>query len=186
MKPITINLIKKRDVKGRLLTGCLAVFVFAALGLTIVNVYDYLQNTKVIREYQDRIRVLNDKKQKQASLARNVKNDKEERLKLKAQKAFYGSLIEKHLVPVSGMLTRIETIKPDRVNIKEVYFKKDLHVLVIQGESNDVGSVSEFLIGLDRSENFSVEITQQEIGKDSKIEFELTARWTGGTGEKKI
>ena len=84
------------------------------------------------------------------------------------------------------VLTEIERIKPDKIDIKELIFSDNLTVVMIRGESNHAGSVSKFIIGMDRSKQFNIELSREEIDENKRIIFELTARWISVENDQKI
>ena len=81
------------------------------------------------------------------------------------------------MFPLSELLTQIERVKPDKIDIKALIFSDNLKTIVISGASDHVEEVSDFIAGMDRSKSFAIELSKEEIDENSRIIFELIARW---------
>jgi cell division protein FtsB len=177
MKPVNINLVVKKNIWTKVFLGFVAVFVFTTCGFTMVNTYDYYANTKVIKTYEARLKTINkrseQKRVKNRKIVHNTKDDETSRQDLDYLK----EILKKNMFPLSLLLTQIEKVKPDKVDINELVFSDDLKTVVMKGESNHVAQVSRFLVEIDRSKYFEIELSKEEINKDNRIIFELEAKW---------
>ncbi len=165
MKPIIINLSLYINIIRKTLLVAAVILVSTALGLTAVTTYDYVANQNLIREYQSRI----------GKLKKQAKNKEQKRLTEELE--FLIPVIEKDLFPLPKLLTEIEKIKPAKINIHELIFSESMKTVTIKGESSYVESISTFLIGMEKSNRFSVKLIRQVIKKDWSIIFEVKAEW---------
>ena len=132
---------------------------------TAINIYGYIANRNTITEYQSRI----EKLKKQA--------ENKELKKLKKEFNYLIPVIERDLFSLPSFLTEIEKNKPEKIDIYELTFSESLRTVTIKGESNYVESVSAFLIEMEKSKHFSVNLIRQVIKEDHSILFELKAEW---------
>lgn len=176
MKPVTINLVHKKDIKGKVFLGFVVMFVLSTFIISAVNLIDYFENTKVIKIYESRIQKIN-KRSIQKKAAQKSQFDKKDQAKFIEELNFLNAIIKKNLFPLSEVLTELERIKPDKIDINGLKFTENHYVLKILGESNHVSSVSDFLIAMEKSSRFIVEISKEEINEDKRIIFELIAKW---------
>jgi len=177
MKPINISLVARKNIWGRISLGLAAVFVFITCGFTMVNIYDYYANTNIIQTYETRLKKINKRAeqkrvndQKRLSMGKEDKNSRQDLNYLKA-------VIKKNIFPLNEVLSQIEKIKPAKIEINELRFIDNLKTILIKGASHQVTQVSKFLMELDRSKYFAIELSKEEIEEDKRIIFELTAKW---------
>ena len=165
MKPVTINLSLYINIVRKVLLVTAIILGFAAFVFTAINIYGYIANRKTITEYQSRI----EKLKKQA--------ENKDQKKLKKEFNYLIPVIERDLFPLPLFLTEIEKNKPEKIDINELTFSETLKTVTIKGESNYVESVSAFLIEMEKSKHFSVNLIRQVIKEDHSILFELKAEW---------
>jgi len=165
MNPININLSLHVNILRKILLAAAIILGVVAFVYTAINIYAYTANRKTITEYQSRI----EKLKKQA--------ENEELKKLKKEFNFLLPVIEKDLFSLPLFLTEIEKNKPEKINIYELTFSENLKTVTLKGESNYVESVSAFLIEMEKSKYFSVDLIRQVIKEDRSIMFELKAKW---------
>lgn len=177
MKPLTINLVIKKNIREKVFPTIAVIFAIAALGATLTNTYDYYATTKVINVYELRIEQINMRFNQKQKMAQNKVVDKKESNKIKQDFNYLGSIIKKNMFSLPGMLTQIEKAKPDKIDINKLIFSENFKVVKIRGESSHAGSVSKFIAGMDKSEHFNVELSNEEINEDKRIFFELNVRW---------
>ncbi|MCP4670876.1 MAG: hypothetical protein GY857_06185 [Desulfobacula sp.] len=177
MKPVKINLVVKKNIWGKISLGLAALFVFTTCGFTIVNIYDYYANTNIIKTYETRLKTINKRAeqkrvndQKRVSMTKEDKHDREDLNFLKAA-------IEKNMFPLTEMLSQIEKIKPEKLDINELSIIDNFNTIVIKGASNQETQISNFLMEMDRSKYFVIELSKEEINEENRIFFELTAKW---------
>jgi hypothetical protein len=177
LKPITINLIVKKDIRERLSLSLVAVLAVLSLGLTLVNLYDYSENIKVIKTYESRIKEI-------SRFSEENKIPGQEREASIKDFDYLSALIQKHLFSLPMVLTEIENAKQDKIHILSLVFLDDLLGVSIKGESDHMDAVSKFILDMDRS--FDIEMSRQEINENKKIVFELIARWISAGNDPKI
>lgn len=178
MKPLDINLVGDKPVLGKTFLALLICFSVFIIGFTGANILQYSGNKKEIKGIESRIETINRREaqgRQRASIA--LKKDSLSELEYKQDLAFLGSIIKRHTFPLSMVLSEIEKVKPEMVNIDKLSFSETLDRFVIKGESGQVGAISQFVIRLYRSGRFDIELTREEIREDKKIDFELTAKW---------
>lgn len=177
MKPVNINLVVKKNIWAKISLGVAAVFVFTTCGFTMVNTYDYYANTKVIKIYQSRLKLINQKSEKKRVKNRKIVNNTKDDEKSGQDLDYLKEILKKNMFPLTQLLTQIEKVKPDQIDINELVFSDDLKTVVIKGESTYVAQVSRFLVEIDRSKYFEVELSKEEINNENRIIFELKATW---------
>lgn len=79
------------------------------------------------------------------------------------------------MFPISRFLEVLERTRPENVDIDAITFSQDLKALTLKGISESAVAVSRFLLELDRSDVFNVQIKSGEINEDKKIVFEIFA-----------
>lgn len=177
MKPVNINLAVKKNIQGKISLGLAAVFLLAACGFIMVNIYDYNANTKVIKIYEARLKTINKRSEQQRVNARKININREDDKKNRQDLNYLKAIIKKNMFPLSELLTQIERVKPDKIDIKALIFSDNLKTVIISGASGHVAEVSDFIAGMDRSKFFTIELSKEEINENSRIIFELTAKW---------
>lgn len=178
MKPLRINLAVKRKIKGRLLFLFIVLLAVTTGALSLANVYDYYSNTKVIKTYRDRLAVLNRKAdQKRAAAQQNIIKDKSTDSETKKQRNYMTAVIKKNLFPLSAILSELEKLKQEQVDINEISFADNLQKIIIKGASENAMQASRFIVEMDRSEIFKIALTKEEIDQKKRIIFELTAEF---------
>jgi len=187
MKPVNINLVIKKNIWGKSSVILAALFVFATCGFTMVNIYDYYANTKVIQTYESRLKKIN-KRSKQNEIIDRKKTvtTTEEEKKFQQDLNYLKAVITKNMFPLAEVLTQIEIIKPDKIDIKALIFLDNLKTIVIKGASSNVSQVSLFLKNLDKSQYFVIELSKGEINENKRIIFELTAKWISVDNDQTI
>ncbi len=186
MKPVAINLVLKKNIQGKFFLSFVVILVFSTLGITLVNMVDYYANIKVIKTYESRIKGINQRSErKKTAVQKKVTNQKEYQNN-KQDLQYLSGIIKKNMFSLPTVLTEIERVKPDKIDITELKFSDNLKVVMIKGESNHANSVSQFILGMNRSERFDIELSREEINEDKKIIFELTARWISIENDQKI
>lgn len=175
MKPVLINLIHKKSIWGRLSLSLVSILAVTSLGITLVNVYDYYENNKVMAAYESRVGEISRQSELKDRAGQTTEIKKQEREASIKDMAYLDALIKKNLFSLPLVLTEIENAKQDQIDIHSLGFSDHLKVLSIKGESGHMDSVSKFIMELDRSGYFNIELSRQEINKDRKIIFELTA-----------
>jgi len=186
MKPIAINLVIKKNIRSNVFLGFVVMLVFTTLAVTLSNAVDYYANKKVVNTYELRLKEINRRLKQKKTFARNIDVNKKEYQKIKQDLSYLSGIIKKNMFPLPVVLSEIERIKPDKIDINELIFSENLKTLIIKGESNHVGSVSLFIVDMERSKHFDVELSKEEIKEDKKIFFELTARWVSLENDQKI
>ncbi|MFH2059881.1 MAG: hypothetical protein ABIJ59_13385 [Pseudomonadota bacterium] len=186
MKPISINLAVKSNFWRKISLPIAAIFAIITLGITVMNMNDYYANIEVIKTYELRIKEVNKRSEvKRKAAQKNVIDSKEDK-RFKQDLNYLSDIIKKNMFALPAVLTEIERVKSDRVDINELIFSDDFMVVRIKGESNHVKSVSEFVVGMDRSNHFDIDLSKEEISDDKKIIFELKARWKRLENDQKI
>jgi hypothetical protein len=185
MKPVTINLVLKKNIWGKFFLSFVVIVVFSTIGITLVNMIDYSANIKVIKTYELRIKEINQRSERKRKTTQNKRTDKKQYQKIKQDLKYLEGIIKKNMFPLPAVLTEIERVKPDKIDINELIFSDNLKIVIIKGESNHVGSVSKFIIRMDRSKRFHIELSKEEINEDKRIIFELTARWISIENDQK-
>jgi hypothetical protein len=177
MKPVNINLAVKKNIQGKISLGLAAVFLLAACGFIMVNIYDYNANTKVIKIYEARLKTINKRSEQQRVNARKININREGDKKNRQDLNYLKAIIKKNMFPLSELLTQIERVKPDKIDIKALIFSDNLKTVIISGASGHVAEVSDFIAGMGKSKSFAIELSKEEINENSRIIFELTAKW---------
>ena len=177
MKPVNINLAVKKNTLGKISLGLAAVFILATCGFTMVNIYDYYANTKVIKIYGTRLETINKRSEQKRVNTQKINLNREDGKKNIQDLNFLKAIIKKNMFPLSELLTQIERVKPDKIDIKALIFSDNLKTVIISGASDHVAEVSDFIVGMDRSKYFTIELSKEEITENSRIIFELTAKW---------
>jgi len=177
MKSVNINLVVQTNFWGKVSLAFVAVLVFTTFGITLANCYDYNANTKVIKTYESRIKKLKKRSEQKRISAQKILTNKKEYQQLKQELNYLSAVIKKNMFPLTMVLTEIERVKPDKIDINELIFSDSLKLVIIKGKSSHAGSVSGFLSGMDRSQRFNIELSREEIKEDNTIVFELTAKW---------
>lgn len=177
MKPVNINLAVQKNIQVKISLGLAAVFLLAACGFIMVNIYDYNANTKVIKIYEARLKTINKRSEQQRVNARKININREDDKKNRQDLNYLKAILKKNMFPLSELLTQIERVKPDKIDIKALIFSDNLKTIVISGASDHVEEVSDFIAGMDKSKSFAIELSKEEIDENSRIIFELTARW---------
>lgn len=180
MKPVRINLVKQKKVWSKISLGLAAVLTAVTCAVTLVNTYDYFENTKVIRIYEKRVKELNSRTERKRREVSKKRQDSKEADQFKKDVAYFSSITEKSLFPLTDLLTRIEKVRPQKVDIDSLLFSDNLHALVIRGSSGQVSAITRFITELGKSGYFDIQLSKEEIMGNKSVEFELTARWTGG------
>ncbi len=186
MKPVAINLVLKRNIQGKFFLGLLLIIVFTTIGITIVSMVDYTANIKVIKTYELRVKEINQRAERKRAVGQKKVTNQKEYQKIKQDLNYLSGILKKNMFSLPKVLTEIERIKPDKIDINELIFSDNLTVVMIRGESNHAGSVSKFIIGMDRSKQFNIELSREEIDENKRIIFELTARWISVENDQKI
>ncbi len=177
MKPVNINLAVKKNTLGKISLGLAAVFILATCGFTMVNIYDYYANTKVIKIYEKRLKTINKRSEQKRVNAQKINLNREDGKKNIQDLNYLKTIIKKNMFPLSELLTQIERVKPDKIDIKALIFSDNLKTVIISGASDHVAEVSDFIVGMDRSKYFTIELSKEEITENSRTIFELTAKW---------
>ena len=99
---------------------------------------------------------------------------------------FLDKIYVKHLRSIPEMLSNLEKAKPDKVQIDEVVFSKDMRAVTLIGSSYSPGAISQFLDQLSLADGMAIDLSREEIGENKLIRFELTARWINGSDASKI
>lgn len=184
MKPVSINLIEKKRVQQSVLLPLLALAICVAVGFTIVNVVDYRANARVITEYADQIR--QQREQQRTEAASRVQTQQKEQADIQAMFDPLGKMIHQNLFPLLDVLTELEILKPEQVDIMHLNFTDSLTSIRIRAESSNAAAVFTFIDSMARSPRFNVDLSRKEIGQDNRIIFELTARWMANGNDEKI
>ncbi len=174
MKPLPINLSARTKFSGNLVLAFVVLFMVTTLALTLGNTFEYVENNKVIKAYQNRIKEFKEKRKQRAVLAQKRVPDKKKLEGLEHDFLYLNTIVKKNRFSLPLFLSEIEKIKPERVNINEVAFSESLQVVTLKGQSDFVDTVSQFLMALDRSLLFDVELSKQEIHGSGQVAFGLT------------
>jgi hypothetical protein len=187
MKPVSINLKKKKRTRGRLLLPLLALAVSVAVVFTFVNVVDYRANARVITEYENRVRQMRQQmeQQKKEAATRSRARQKQQ-ADIQAVFEPLGKMIRQEQFPLLDVLTELEILKPERVDILGLNFTESLVTVRIKAESASPEAVFSFLDNMARSPRFDVELSRKEVGHYNRIIFELSARWIADGNDEKI
>ncbi len=173
MKPLHLNLSAKKEFQGNFVFALVVLFMVTSLVLTLGNTYEYMENNKIIEEYQNRIKELKAKKKKRIVLSQKMAPDKKEFERLQQDFLYFNGIIKKNLFSLPLFLSEIEKVKPEKIDINEVAFSENLQVVTLKGKSDFVDTVSQFLMVLDRSPLFDIKLLKQEIHGPRQIAFEL-------------
>jgi hypothetical protein len=184
LKPITINLIVKKDIRERLSLSLVTVLAVLSLGLTLVNLYDYRENIKVIKTYESRIKEISQLSEEKRKPGPKMDIQDQEREASIKDLDYLSALIQKHLFSLPMVLTEIENAKQDKIFILSLVFMDDTSGVTIKGESDHMDAVAKFILDMDIF--FEIEVSRQEINESKKIVFELIARWTSAENDPKI
>jgi len=182
MKPVNINLTATRGIRNRRVKALVAVLVVAACAVTVLNVYDYIANSRVIDTYEMRMAQISAR----ARENRMPKTPDTDSAKRAETLAFFSPIVKKAVFPLPQILTELERIKPETLDIDAVVFAQNLDTVRISGRSHDVDAVSRFIVDLDRSPVFTVHLSRQEILENRQIAFELTLMQAGDSNGPKI
>ena len=187
MNPISINLMKKNQPRARILIPLLVLAVCVAVGFTVVNVVDYRANARVISEYENRVRQIRQEMEQQKTEAANqVRTRQKQQAEIQAVFEPLGKMIRQEQFPLLDVLTELEILKPERVDIIRLDFADNLTVLRIKAQSTSPTAVFSFMDNMARSPRFDVELSRKEVDQDNRIIFELTARCMGDGNDEKI
>ncbi len=186
MTPLNINLAAPKKFPREILLGFIAMVIFAAATLTTVTIQEYMANNTVLMVSENWIKENNKKQAQNKLVAKQTVPDTKKFENLKKDFSYINGIINKNLFSLPLFLSELEKLKPERVNINEVGFGENLKVMTIKGRSNFIPAVSAFLNALDKSPQFRVELSNEEINDQGQIAFELTLEWMDGTDGKKI
>jgi hypothetical protein len=186
MKPVSINLIKKRRNQGKILLPLLVLTVCVAIGFTGVNVMDYRANARVITEYENRVRqARHQMEQQKTEAADRVRTQQKKQADIQAMFEPLDKMIRQDLFPLLDVLTELEVLKPEQVDIMRLDFTDSLTTVRIKAESASAAAVFSFMDSMAQSPRFDVELSRKEVGEDNRIMFELTARWLADGNDEK-
>ena len=177
MKPIIVNLASRKYRWADLRTVAAFLLVCAALGFTGLNLYDYSANKRVIRQYESRLDKMEKRAQEKQKLLLKAQKKEKDREKSKEKLDYLYSLIKKNLFSLPLVLTELERVKPEKIEIMEVQLSKDLKTANIVGKTGYVESVSTFLRDLDQSPYFSIDLARGSVDSDRNIRFTLKTNW---------
>jgi len=177
MKPLYINLAAMKNIQGKIVFAFVLIVIAVATGLTLGSTYEYMANKKVIKVYQNRFQELNRKEKYKKSDSKKKVPDQKELEIVRKNFVYLEGIIKKNMFSLPLLLTEIEKIKPEQLNINEIVFSENLQVVTLKGQSNFVNRISQFLIALDRSPLFRVELSKEEINGQQQIAFELILKW---------
>lgn len=164
----------------------LALAVCAAVGFTFVNVVDYQANARVITEYENRVRQMQQQmEQQKKEAASRARAKQKHQADIQAEFEPLGKMIRQEQFPLMDVLTELEILKPERVDIMGLNFTDSLVTVRIKAESASPEAVFSFLDNMARSPRFDVELSRKEVGHDTRIIFELTARWAADANDEK-
>ena len=187
MKPVNINLVNKPNVWKKIFLVLAALLCFVAIGFTTINIYNYYANKKVMLAYQTRFEKVSKQSRQNRSIEEKTKVlTKDDEKKNQQELHYLKGIITKNMFPLVEVLTQIEILKPDQIDINSLLFSKNLKTVVIKGESNNISQVSLFLKKMNTSRDFVIELSKEEINEDKRIIFELIARWRSLDIEQKI
>jgi hypothetical protein len=186
MIPLNINLAAPKKISRQMTLGFIAVLIFAAATLTTLNMQEYTDNNNVLRASENWIKENNKKREQNKRLAQKAIPDLKGFENLKKDFSYINGIINKNMFSLPLFLSELEKLKPERVNINEVVFGKNLKVVTIKGWSSFVPAVSSFLRALDNSQRFRVELSKEEFNGQGQIAFELMLEWMDGLDGKKI
>lgn len=186
MIPLNINLAAPKKFLREILFGLIALMIFAAATLTTLTIQEYMANNTLLRVSENWIRENNKKQVQNELIAKKASPDTKEFENLKKDFSYINGIINKNIFSLPRFLSELEKLKPERVNINEVGFGENPKMVTIKGRSDFVTAVSAFLNALDKSPQFRVEVSKEEIHGQGKIAFELTLEWLDGTDGKKI
>ncbi len=176
----------KRLIWTKIVLAFMAILAFTTFGVSVTTVYEYYDNTKIIKNYESRITQINKRFKEKRIINKKPPAITEEQQQLKKELGYLRSHIQKSMRSVPLILDVIEKVKPKKVDIHELVLSDDLMGLTIKGESKFVDDVSKFVIDMNRSTQFDVEITSQSYEENKKISFKLTARWINLKDDQKI
>ncbi|MEX1312900.1 MAG: hypothetical protein AB1Z38_01890 [Desulfotignum sp.] len=186
MNPISINLIKNQP-RARILIPLLVLAVCVAVGFTVVNVVDYRANARVISEYENRVRQIRQEMEQQKTEAVNrVRSRQKQQAEIQAVFEPLSKMIRQEQFPLLDVLTELEILKPEQVDIMRLNFTDSLTIIRIKAESANPAAGFSFMDSMARSPRFDVELSRKEVGQDNRITFELTARWMADGNDEKI
>lgn len=164
----------------------LALAICVAAVFTVVNGVDYRANARVITEYENRLLQMRQQMEQQKKEAANrAQTRQKQQADIQAVFEPLGKMIRQEQFPLLEVLTELEILKPERVDIMGLNFTESLATVRIKAESASVEAVFSFLDGMSRSPRFDVELTRKEVSHDNRIIFELIARWTADGNDEK-
>ncbi len=164
----------------------MAILTFTTFGVSATTVYEYYENSKIIKIYESRITQINKRFKEKRIINKKSSAITEEQQQLKKELEDLSTHIQKTMRSVSLILEVIEKVKPKKVDIHELVLSDELMSLTIKGESKFVDDVSKFVVDMNRSTQFDVEITSQTYDENKKISFKLTAMWINPKNDQKI
>jgi len=174
LKPVRLNL-KIQDTLGtRLALPLVVLIVIFIFGFVCVTAYDYMQNSRKIQQYQDRLA----RAGKAAAVKKRANTPGFSDKEIKAAHkdfTYLKGVIEKVMIPVPRILDVLERSKPPGLDLTKVAFSDDFRTVFLSGDSALAEDVSQFLLALDRSKMFSAEIIMEKVSDDKKIHFEISA-----------
>jgi preprotein translocase subunit SecF len=186
MNLTSINLMKKNQTRARILMPLLALAVCVAVGFTVVNVVDYRANAQVIAEYENRVRQIRQEMKQQKTEATNrVRTRQKQQAEIQAVFEPLGKMIRQDQFPLLEVLTEMEILKPEKVDIMRLNFTDSLTTIRIKAVSASPAAVYSFMDSMARSPRFEIELSRNEVGQDNRIMFELTARWMADGNDEK-
>ena len=146
MKPVNINLVDKPNIWKKIFLISAAFLCFAAIGFTMINLYDYYANKKVILVYETRLEKVSKQSRQNRSIEKKTKViTKDEEKKNRQELHYLKDIITKNMFPLTEVLTQIEILKPDQIDINSLLFSENLKTVVIKGESSNISQISLFL-----------------------------------------
>ena len=175
MKSVQLNLVTKTTLLKEVMLPLIFVLLLTSLGMTGFNLVSWLNNNNDIRLYEDRLENLKKRRGKPLKIEKNTNLKKEKIEAVQKDMNFLKTIIAGDMFPVSGILEVIEKSRPDNVEIEEINFSQDFTAVILKGSCESPKDVSSFIITLDRSESFNVQITRGEINKVKEIVFEIFA-----------
>lgn len=110
MKPVTINLVLKKNIRGKLFLGFVVIFAFSTLGITLVSMVDYYANIKVIKAYELRIKEINQRSERKRIAAQKKLTDKKEYQKIKQDLNYLSAIIKKNMFQLPNALISMPSV----------------------------------------------------------------------------
>lgn len=186
MIPLNINLAAPKRFPREILLGFTAVLIVAAATLTTITIKEYTANDTVLRVSENWIKESNKKQAQHKRLAQKAVPNTKEFENLRNDFSHINGIINKNMFSLPLFLSELEKLKPEQVNINEVGFGENPKVVTLKGRSDFVIAVTAFLNALDKSPQFRVELSKEEIHGQGQISFELTLEWVDGLDGQKI